>query len=182
MEDLLIKQAIALPSSPEDSVSIEDTASASTDSASGKKFIDLLINIVLQITETLLDALTSTSKRLTIALDSATTPNNVEAAASISTTIPANQSSLAQSVDITPRKKHIMISYNRSCEEGCRRLRNKLKVNHPSSLELFIENLSSGIQIQSLDGCLRYANEFHRWHGQRNSQFLYCTSLYQSSV
>lgn len=144
--------------------------------------IYLSINIVVQILETLLDALTSTSKRLTIALNSSTTQNNTEAAAaSISTTIPANRP-LVQSVDVTPKKKHIMISYNRSCEDGCRILRNKLKVNMHSSPEISIQNLSLGIQIQSLDGCLRYANEFHRWHGQRNSQFIHCSSLYQSSV
>ena len=30
---------------------------------------------------------------------------------------------------IPQKKQHIMISYNRSCEENCRKIRNKLKVD-----------------------------------------------------
>lgn len=33
------------------------------------------------------------------------------------------------SISTTPKKQHIMISYNRSCEESCRKIRNELKVD-----------------------------------------------------
>lgn len=64
-----------------------------------------------------------------MAINSTTVGTNTDPPEPVSTTVPVNQA-LIQQVDVIPKKKHIMISYNRSCEEGCRQLRNKLKVDH----------------------------------------------------
>jgi hypothetical protein len=36
---------------------------------------------------------------------------------------------VAASIGTPQKKQHIMISYNRSCEDGCRKIRNKLRVD-----------------------------------------------------
>ena len=133
-DDLLIKEAIALLTSPEDALSTEETTtSISTDTKSGEHLLWChslwFVILIREILESLLDALNSTSKRLTIAINSTTVGTNTDPPEPVSTTIPANQS-LVQETNVTTKKKHIMISYNRSCEDGCRRLRNKLKVDH----------------------------------------------------
>jgi len=98
------------------------------------------------ISENLVEGLTSTGKRLSIALNSTpiqeppASEENFSSTTSIQQTAAqqidnTQQSSAQPSVQPTistnePKKKqHIMISYNRSCEDDCRKIRNSLKVN-----------------------------------------------------
>jgi len=98
------------------------------------------------ISENLVEGLTSTGKRLSIALNGTPSQEPPASEENFSNTtsiqqIPAQQidntqqSSAQPSVQPTiptnePKKKqHIMISYNRSCEDDCRKIRNSLKVN-----------------------------------------------------
>ena len=81
-DDLLIKQALALTSLSENDVSTEDTSNSSTDKTSGMKFTSVssppCSSFFYHISENLVEALISTGKRLSIALNSAASSNTDE--------------------------------------------------------------------------------------------------------
>jgi hypothetical protein len=91
-DDLLIKQAIALSSLSENEVSIEETASSSTDKTSGMKLISIsllpLISLFYHISDDIVGALISTGKRLSIALSSAASSTTAELEEGFSSTTP----------------------------------------------------------------------------------------------
>ncbi|CAF3343096.1 unnamed protein product [Rotaria socialis] len=121
-EDFLIKEALALSNEPEGNLSTEnfnntDHIDVSTDDTSDKR-ISIAFNstspvIDFESEEQFIDA--TTIEQLSSQVDSAQT-------CVVSSTVTATTTK-----EISTKKQHIMISYNRSCENTCRQIRNHLK-------------------------------------------------------
>ncbi|CAF2119655.1 unnamed protein product [Rotaria magnacalcarata] len=121
-EDFLIKEALALSNEPEGNLSTEnfnntDHTHVSADDTSGKR-ISIAFNstspvIDFESDEQFIDA--TTIEQLSSQVDSTQT-------CVVSSTVTATATK-----EISTKKQHIMISYNRSCENTCRQIRNHLK-------------------------------------------------------